>query len=126
MNTLLMRSPACSFRYGLLLAASLLGNKEADLFASQVIEFIQAVTVPQPRKEGEGGEPWRQDQVLVLIDAAKGWIERKHGEEPIRYAVNMHNRLFCLLSFLLLLLLFAYTFLFIFVTARHCRVLCFD
>jgi hypothetical protein len=68
----------------LLLAAALLGNKEADMFASHVIEFIQTIAVPQPRKDGGGDEPWRQDQVLILIDAAKGWIERKHGEAPIR------------------------------------------
>lgn len=49
-------------KYGLLLSAALLGNKEADMFANQVINFIQVVTSVKDGAEDPNEK--KHDQVL--------------------------------------------------------------
>lgn len=52
-------------KYGLLLSAALLGNKEADLFSGQVIEFIQVVT--SVKKGTEDPNEKKHDQVRCMM-----------------------------------------------------------
>ena len=60
------------------LAAALLSNSEADTFSDEVLDFVNNISAEAPAARV------KESTVVQLLDAAKAWIKRIHGDAPFK------------------------------------------